>query len=88
MKVTQAQLDEARQAAERFIADWPNAPTDELDDGFPMVGKDPNGLTGILFGTRCGMLVEVLYEDSGELFKATYVPPSFVNSAYSRLIKA
>jgi len=59
-----------------------------------MVGKDPNGLTGnpngltgILFGTRQGMLVEVLYEDSGELFETTYVHPKFVAAAYPELTK-
>jgi len=87
MNVTPEQVGNARQVAKRFIAEWPNAPTDELDDGFPMVGKDPNGLTGVLFGTRCGMLVEVLYEDSGDLFEVTYVHPRFVNSAYPELTK-
>ena len=86
--VPQEQIETARQISERFIAEWPNAPTDELDAGFPMVGKDPNGLTGILFGTRHGMLVEVLYDDSGELFDVTYVHPRFVDAAYPELIKA
>jgi len=86
--VPQKQIETARQIAERFIAEWPNAPTDELDDGLLMVGEDPNGLTGILFGTRHGMLVEVLYDDSGELFEVTYVHPRFVDAAYPELIKA
>ena len=75
--VPQEQIETARQIAERFIAEWPNAPTDELDDGSPMVGEEPNGLTGILFGTGHGMLVEVLYDDSGDLFEVTYVRKTF-----------
>jgi hypothetical protein len=39
--VDQEQVEAARRIAERFIAEWPNAPTDELDDGFPMVSCTP-----------------------------------------------
>ena len=88
VRIAHGQVENARRTAADFIAAWPNAPTDELDDEFPMAGKDPNGLIGILFGTRCGMLVEVLYDESGDLFKVTYVPPSFVEAAYPKLFKA
>lgn len=50
--IPRVQVDNTRQAAADFLAEWPNASMDELDEGFPTAGKDRNGLTAILFGTR------------------------------------
>lgn len=73
------------EAYERALHYMETHPTDEIVSDTPLlVGTDPNGYAGIVFGTKKGMAVEVnmgLPTGHGKTY-AKYVPVAFAKAIY------